>query len=124
MTKSLADELIPLNDLPMFWQGRANALRILDESRDQSDPATLLEAWAYEICANELRAALRTPPGIDARTVEACAKVAEYYAENVYRTEVDATRNDSTAGKRARGRRQAAREIVLAIRAVKIRGQR
>jgi hypothetical protein len=49
---------IELADLPMFWQGRANALRILDSKRGQSDHATLETAWTYEECAKELAAAL------------------------------------------------------------------
>ena len=50
---------IALCDLPMFWQGRANTLRILDSKRGQSDQATLEQAWTYEECAKELAAVLR-----------------------------------------------------------------
>ena len=48
---------IPLRDLPMFWQGRARALRLLDADRE-SDPITLQTALTYETCAAELKAAL------------------------------------------------------------------
>lgn len=53
--------IIPLNDLPLYWQGRANAFRIIDAARTQSDAATLEAANAYEECANELGAALAAP---------------------------------------------------------------
>jgi hypothetical protein len=63
MTPSMTSrEELPLADLPMFWEGRANALRILDSQRGQSDHATLEQAWTYDECAKELREALRTLP--------------------------------------------------------------
>ena len=49
---------IPLKDLPLFWVGRAKALRILDGKIKQSDHATLETARTYEECAKELRAAI------------------------------------------------------------------
>lgn len=49
---------ISLKDLPLFWQGRANALRIIDSHRAQSDATTLEVARIYEECAAELRAAI------------------------------------------------------------------
>lgn len=48
---------IPLKDLPLFWQGRANALRIVDSHRAQSDAVTLEAARIYEECTAELSAA-------------------------------------------------------------------
>lgn len=50
--------VFPLEDLPMFWQARANALRFLDKHRSKSDAITLETARVYEECANELRAAM------------------------------------------------------------------
>jgi hypothetical protein len=50
--------LIPLRDLPLFWQGRTNALRAVDSVAAKSDVATLETARVYEECAIELRAAL------------------------------------------------------------------
>jgi hypothetical protein len=50
--------LIPLKDLPLFWQGRTNALRIVDSHNAKSDVTTLEIARVYEECATELRAAL------------------------------------------------------------------
>jgi hypothetical protein len=49
---------IQVKDLCMFWQGRANALRILDSHRSESDGATLEAARIYEECAKELAAAM------------------------------------------------------------------
>lgn len=54
-------EVISLEDLPLFWQGRANALRALDGYRSESDVATLEAARIYEECATELRAAIVKP---------------------------------------------------------------
>lgn len=51
-----------LEDLPMFWQGRANALRILDRHQTKSDAVTVETARVYEECATELRAALAARP--------------------------------------------------------------
>lgn len=50
-------DLIPLAELPTYWQGRANALRLLDQQRTSSNVATLDTADTYETCANELREA-------------------------------------------------------------------
>lgn len=55
--------IFPLEDLPLFWQGRANALRILDSHRTNSDIATLEAARVYEECAKELRASMALPRG-------------------------------------------------------------
>lgn len=52
---------MPLIDLPLFWRGRAQALRILDKARTVSDEATLTSADAYAECAAELTAALSVP---------------------------------------------------------------
>jgi hypothetical protein len=46
--------MIPLKDLPLFWQGRANALRIIAKS----DEINLECALVYEECIKELRIAL------------------------------------------------------------------
>ena len=54
-----AQTMLELDDLPMFWQGRANALSISASKRGQYGEATLMEAKVYEECARELRAALR-----------------------------------------------------------------
>ena len=51
---------ITLQDLPLFWQGRANALRILNKKRKHSDIVTLETARIYEECATEIRASLET----------------------------------------------------------------
>jgi hypothetical protein len=53
-----SSETIELADLPMFWQGRAKALRILLDSRGTPDTYTDTQADTYEECAKELRAAL------------------------------------------------------------------
>lgn len=53
--------IFPLEDLPLFWQGRANALRLVDGHRSKSDVATLEAARIYEECATELRAAMARP---------------------------------------------------------------
>jgi hypothetical protein len=60
MTAPKPDDIagIPLEDLPLFWQGRANALRTVDSHRTASDIVTLEEARVYEECATELRTAL------------------------------------------------------------------
>jgi len=53
--------IYPIEDLPMFWQGRANALRILvseSERAPLASDATLRQAETYEECAKELRAAM------------------------------------------------------------------
>jgi hypothetical protein len=54
--------MIALQDLTMFWMGRAKALRILDGARDKSDLWTLEAARIYEECAEELRKALEKRP--------------------------------------------------------------
>lgn len=51
-----------LADLPLLWECRANALRILDSKRDVSDDSTLGEADGLIEAAKELRAALRSAP--------------------------------------------------------------
>ncbi len=48
-------------DLPMFWQGRAKALRILNSKRDTIDAGTCGEADCFEQCAKELRIVLAAP---------------------------------------------------------------
>ena len=57
--------IICLEDLSLFWQLRANTLRILDGKRTKSDFVTLETARIYEECATELRAALPAPPSED-----------------------------------------------------------
>lgn len=51
---------ISVKDLCMFWRGRANALRILDNHRSESDGATLEAVRIYEECAKELSTAMET----------------------------------------------------------------
>lgn len=58
MAGSTMTVIFPLKDLPLFWQGRANALRILDGQRTESNAATLEAARVYEECATELRASM------------------------------------------------------------------
>jgi hypothetical protein len=54
--------MIEERDLPLFWQGRANALKIVNSRRDQSDPETAGQIQAYQECAEELRRALASAP--------------------------------------------------------------
>jgi hypothetical protein len=49
---------IDLSDLPLFWRGRAKALRLLDSHRKESCGETLEAARIYEECADEFCAAL------------------------------------------------------------------
>jgi hypothetical protein len=80
MTDTDRESAAKLADLPMFWQGRANALRILDSKRDKSDDGTLRTAEAYKECARELHAVLSTratPPTSDR---ESAAKLADRLA--------------------------------------------
>jgi hypothetical protein len=51
-------DTIELADLPLFWQGRANALGLLNERRVEPDARTVGLIETYEECAKELRAAL------------------------------------------------------------------
>jgi hypothetical protein len=55
-----------LDLLQLQQRGRAQALRLLDQKRQKSDPATLAQADAYEECGNELRAALSAPRSAEA----------------------------------------------------------
>lgn len=81
----LAGELV--DDLPMFWGGRARALRILNGRRKESDAATIEAAKAYDECAGELSTALRqaeataAPPTVshDGEIAEALHAVARFY---------------------------------------------
>lgn len=50
---------IDMSDLPLFWRGRAKALRILDSHRKESWGETLEAARIYEECADEFCAALK-----------------------------------------------------------------
>lgn len=52
------DGLLPLQDLPMYRQGRATALSLLNDRRVVPDERTKQEIETYEECARELRAAL------------------------------------------------------------------
>lgn len=50
---------IELNDLPLFWRGRAKALRVLIEQRKLStNGETERQAATYDTCADELALAL------------------------------------------------------------------
>lgn len=51
---------VPVKDLPLFWRGRAQALRLLDK-RSSNEPARI-EADTYEECAKELSEALARWP--------------------------------------------------------------
>jgi hypothetical protein len=50
--------VLPLKDLPLFWRGRAKALRILDLHLVKSNDVTIETARIYEECATELLAAM------------------------------------------------------------------
>jgi hypothetical protein len=54
----LSSGTIELADLPMFWQGRAKALRILLDRRGTPDTYTETQADTYEECAKELQTAI------------------------------------------------------------------
>lgn len=56
--QSVSTEIIELADLPLFWQGRANALSLLNGRRVEPDARTVGLIETYEECAKELRAAL------------------------------------------------------------------
>lgn len=70
---------IELLDLPMFWTGRAKALRLLHAEQKHPVDATLRAAETYENCADELRAALATPHS--GQTSEQFAKNANFSPE-------------------------------------------
>ena len=55
-------DIIALADLPLFWQGRAKGLSLLNGSRSEPDARTIGLIETYEECAKELRAALSTDP--------------------------------------------------------------
>lgn len=77
-------QTIELSDLPMFWQGRANAFSILAGKQGQNGESTLMQAKVYEECARELRAALRT----------ASAPIAWRWEDRVYKDEWITTYSD------------------------------
>lgn len=52
---------ITADELPLFWRGRGQALRLLD--KEFPDRGTRARAEVYEECANELRAALNQEDG-------------------------------------------------------------
>jgi hypothetical protein len=58
------DETITVDEWPLFWRGRAQALRLLNDKAKVPNEATLARAEAYETCADELSAALATPSPI------------------------------------------------------------
>jgi len=56
-SKEEIEAAIELNDLPMFWEGRAKALRLLN-AQQQTDVVTAETIIVYERCAEELRASI------------------------------------------------------------------
>lgn len=76
--------LFPLKDLPLFWQGRTNALRIVDGHAAKSDVTTLETARIYEECAAELRAALTAfKSSIDTRMNNHLCEMKEGYDDSI-----------------------------------------
>lgn len=78
---------LPLDDLPLYWEGRARAFRIIDNQRIESNEATLAQAGVYEECANELRASLRAAPAQCDVQSDAVRKAAVAVVAAVRRTE-------------------------------------
>lgn len=58
MTEHRQDDGPPLADLPLYWQGRANALGLLNDRRVVPDEGIKQQIETYEECAKELRLAL------------------------------------------------------------------
>ncbi len=76
--------LIPLRDLPLFWQGRTSALRLVNSHAAKSDPLTLEVARTYEGCAAELRAALTAFKGsINSRLNDHLCEMKEGFDDSI-----------------------------------------
>lgn len=62
----VTDIKIALSDLPLFWEARARALRLLIAARNDRSPiydGTLGTAETYEECVKELKEALAAAKG-------------------------------------------------------------
>jgi hypothetical protein len=76
--------MIPLRDLPLFWQGRTNALRIVNSHAAKSDVATLETARVYEECAAELRTALMAfKSSVDSRLNDHLCEMKEGHDDSI-----------------------------------------